>query len=241
MSLPESFCWSKFGVEAGEQATTILHRKDIERAGNDGLFLWGIGNSVGDALRELLERTESPELLLSPMLSAPALHDVHPADVVAWTQAIAINGARFNMPAATLVTSRWTSRKSGRAHFALVCSTPRSLVEEIGRERVDPAYLRNLKSGARLGASQVTAVVGNERPEHPSGRYPVRVRARLVPPFLVRLTAPVFLSTALRRAVSSDPLEAAAMLREMPLAQVAPESPGQLVLADVGAGDTASY
>jgi uncharacterized transporter YbjL len=40
--LPEYFCWTKFGTEAGEVSHAIFGRKEIERRRNGGIFLWGI-------------------------------------------------------------------------------------------------------------------------------------------------------------------------------------------------------
>ena len=36
--LPISFCWSKFGDEAGEESDFIIARKELERVKNDVYF-----------------------------------------------------------------------------------------------------------------------------------------------------------------------------------------------------------
>jgi hypothetical protein len=51
--------------------------------------------------------------------------------------------------------------------------------------------LRNLLTGRSVGASQVTAVVDQMRSAHvPSSTYSVALRARLVPPYLIKLFDP---------------------------------------------------
>ncbi len=85
MPLPEVFCWTRFGTEAGQPIDEILDRKEQERAANSGMFFWGIGNSIGPSLRELLRCTPSPEVLFSPTRSTPRREDVAPPAVVAWT------------------------------------------------------------------------------------------------------------------------------------------------------------
>ena len=77
--LPEAFCWTKFGVEAGEPPLSIFQRKELERRRNGGIFLWGIGQSIGPSLPDLLRVTPSPEVLFSPIRTPAAAHDVSPA------------------------------------------------------------------------------------------------------------------------------------------------------------------
>src|SRR5262245_58116077 len=81
-SLPEVFCWTKFGTEAGERVWSIFRRKEIERRRNDGIFLWGIGHSIRPSLVDLLAVTRSPEVLFSPMKSAPSKQDAAPSALV---------------------------------------------------------------------------------------------------------------------------------------------------------------
>jgi hypothetical protein len=60
------------------------------------------------------------------------------------------------------------------------------------------AELRNLVSGHPVGASQVTAVVERvaDDLETQNGMYVVRLRARLVEPYFVRLVEPIVVSEA---------------------------------------------
>jgi hypothetical protein len=86
-SLPDIFCWTRFGTEAGEDMPRILQRKEVERLAHHGLFYWGIGNSVGRAIRELANLTRDPEVLFSPIIGRPRPVDVAPGQVVRWISA----------------------------------------------------------------------------------------------------------------------------------------------------------
>jgi len=46
--LPNNFCWTRMGVEAGEELDRILFRKEYERKLNGGIFTWGIGSALGE-------------------------------------------------------------------------------------------------------------------------------------------------------------------------------------------------
>src|SRR5258706_6602623 len=104
--LPNLFCWTRFGTEAAEPIEAIISRKEQERISNDGLFLWGIGNAIGPSIAELLERALNPEVLFSPIKSAPKCKDITPAAIAAWTSAVALDGSPFDLPKHSLVTSR---------------------------------------------------------------------------------------------------------------------------------------
>ena len=193
MKLPPAFCWTKFGTEAGEAVSSIFRRKELERSRNSGTFLWGIGNSISPSISELIRVQPRPLLVFSPMLSAAAQADVNPAEVVLWTAALDLAGHAYRLPPYTVVTSGRGSHVFRRSHYALVCSSQASLLGDVARpSRVEPDLLRNLRTGSRLGASQVTAVVqavgeGQDGP----GRYSVAAVAELVYPYMVRLTNPV--------------------------------------------------
>ena len=196
MSLPEWFCWSRFGPEAGQDVHQILSRKEQERVANGGIFFWGIGNAIGPSMRKLLQRTRSPELLLSPIKSRRQPMDATAPAVVAWTSAVALRGEAFRLPACSLITSRYDPLTPKTTHFALVCSTDDPLDMSGSSERVEFAALRNLLSGRPVGASQVTAVVvRGETPETGAAAYPVAIRAKLVYPYFLQLRHPVLLSS----------------------------------------------
>lgn len=220
MPLPSAFCWSKFGIEAGESAASIVQRKEGERSQNRGTFLWGIGNSIRPSLMLLLDSVSQPVVIFTPIRSAPSSRDVRPASVVAWRSARGLDGRPYEMPPHSVVTSSANSR---RHHFALVCNSDRPLVDYTEDLSLDDDNLRNLRTGTRVGSSQVTSVVrvvDHSVPQFP--RYRVAFDARLVPPYLLVLGDPGSVS-ATERAVDSPASERPATLPTelvMPLAKL---------------------
>jgi hypothetical protein len=189
-NLPEVFCWTKFGAEAGELPLSIFQRKELERCRNGGVFLWGIGQSIGPSLPELLRVTSVPEVLFSPIRTSAAARDASPTRVVLWGDAIGYDGRRYKLPEHSLVTSRMDPARPRSGHYALICESKAPILEPEGKGHyLGLEALRNLRSGTSLGASQVTAIVRRIRTTAP-GRveYPIVARARLVYPYLVRLT-----------------------------------------------------
>lgn len=185
--VPRSFVWTKFGSEAGETTPQIIARKEQERLLNGGVFLWGVGNNVGYSIESLVDELE-PEVIFSPIASAPRSVDVAPEAIFVWSVAHSLNGNRFDIPANSIVTSRGFPKK--RFHYALVCHSNEPLQFKYGKENVFSGALRNLVSGRQLGSSQVTSVV--HRTEDTLGRpYPVALRVRLAAPYFVRLSCPV--------------------------------------------------
>ena len=118
--LPDHFCWTRFGTEAGQLVAQILDRKEKERQANQGIFLWGIGNAVGAGITELVRCCSEPEVLFSPIKSAPRAVDVTPESVVAWTAGETLDGDVYRLPDSSLVTSRlpWFCNA---VFYALVC------------------------------------------------------------------------------------------------------------------------
>jgi hypothetical protein len=191
MNLPESFCWTRFGFEAGQSPTSIVARKERERLLNQGLFLWGIGNAVGAGIEQLVRSSAEPMVLFSPIRCAPRVVDVRPSEVVAWSVAHGIDGAAYTLPPGSLVTSR-RDRESKTTHYALVCFAEDPLTQPLSKAELSFPTLTNLVSGKRVGASQVTAVVKRTEPESDAGpRYEVAIWARLVEPYFLRLTHPI--------------------------------------------------
>lgn len=195
MPLPPAFCWSKFGAEAGQPASSILLRKEAERRSDDGVFLWGIGTSMRPSLVGLLEAAPEPIVLFTPMRSRASIRDRSPRVVLRWLSARGLDGRPFTMPPNAVVTSGESARGN---HYALVCGRDRSLLQGDGDELwLDDRMLRNLRSGTRVGASQVTSIVrvidghGVEIP-----RYRVSFQARLLPPYQIVLENPVQLNTS---------------------------------------------
>jgi hypothetical protein len=190
--LPQIFCWTRFGTEAGEPIEQIIERKEAERRANGGVFFWGIGNSVSAGIVELVRRCERPELLFSPITSRPRRADVTPSRIALWTAGEAANGERLLLPPAVRVTSRHDP-SSKRGHYALVCASEQPLaLADLGR--LDFGTLTNLLSGNPVGASQVTAVVSRSDELVAAGKeYLVALRVALCAPYFIRLHEPILL------------------------------------------------
>ena len=183
------------GTEAGETLDGILSRKELERQATGGLFLWGIGNSIGDAVEVLARRVREPEVLFSCTKTQARLIDVTPDRRVVWTGALTMPGHRYQLPRGTRVMGGVVDGRRLPPRYALVCASERPLdVADHGSLRF--SELRNLVSGRPVGASQVTAVVerSDEASETSGTTYVVRIRARLIEPYFVRLTDPVVVS-----------------------------------------------
>ncbi|MBZ5671051.1 MAG: hypothetical protein LAO04_15150 [Acidobacteriia bacterium] len=195
MSLPECFCWSRFGTEAGQPIEEILDRKEQERVANGGMFFWGIGNALGPSMRELLRRTRDPEVLFSPMKSAPRAEDVAPPAVVAWTSAETLNGDFYPLPNCSLVTSGHDPLAPKGTHYALVCFSDNPLVTSPPEKKIALTELRNLLTGRPIAASQTTAVVERQATDRlDTPMYEIAIRARLVHPYFLTLRDPLLLS-----------------------------------------------
>lgn len=193
-SLPAAFCWTRYGTEAGETIDAILRRKEGERLANGGLFLWGIGNSVGAALECLAQETDVPEVLFSPIRTKPRAIDVGPSRVVAWMTAEHPDGSRHALPRTMMVKGRATVGGKLAAHYALVCRSTDRLIPVEGGEVHLPSLV-NLGSGRPVGASQVTAVVRRSADDGSGPVYPITLRAQLVFPYCIRLRDPVDVSS----------------------------------------------
>lgn len=195
MGLPQYFCWSRFGTEAGQSIEDILLRKEQERIANGGVFLWGIGSALRPSMQELLRRTKDPEVLFSPIKSVARAKDTEPAAVAAWTSAETYEGAPFMLPERSLVTSRYDPESSKKTHYALVCFSKIPLKISISTERISSRSLVNLISARPVGASQVTAVVQcklTDIAKDPD--YHVSMRVRLAYPYFLSLSNPLLLS-----------------------------------------------
>jgi hypothetical protein len=186
LSLPSAFCWSRFGTEAGEGIDSILKRKESERRANDGLFLWGIGNSVAPGLQQLITEDADPEVLFSPIRSRPRQLDISPPHRFRWSAGETLAGERFEIPETIKVTSGAADPASTR-HYALVCAAEQPL-QLADHGSVNFNQLRNISSGRSLGASQVTAIVRHSS-EQPTiaNDYLIALRAKLVFPYFLRL------------------------------------------------------
>jgi hypothetical protein len=190
--LPESFCWSRFGTEAGETVDRILERKEVERSRNKGVFLWGIGSAIGPSVKELLRIQTAPEVVFSPISSRPRLVDVSPAETVAWMAARDLEGRSVSLPPWSKVTSRAPTGPRPPRHYALVCHSEVNLRLDPSPSFLRMGELQNLRTNNKVGASQVTAVVRyavSRKAEGPA--YAIALRVRLVAPFFVVLADPL--------------------------------------------------
>lgn len=165
----------------------IVHSKERQRLESGGVFLWGIGSSVGPSIRELAATTPEPMVVFTCMRARPAMRDIDPLGVGHWTTAVGLDGEPYEMPAGAQVTSGIHNAQPPRHHWALVCESAVPL-DIAPQGWLDDAQLRNLRTGSKAGARQVTSVVrrvSNGKPQH---RYRVLFTARLAPPFQLTLS-----------------------------------------------------
>lgn len=194
MILPDAFCWTRFGVEAGQNIATIFARKEIERRCNNGVFLWGIGNSILPSVPLLLRAAHEPKAVFSPIRSRPRDLDVAPGAVAVWTRARTFGNASWSLPIHSLVTSH-AGRAMGR-HYALVCQSEYPLRPENDGPLLRMSELTNLRSDRPVGPSQVTAIVRHRAHQDSSGpEYRAAMIIDLVSPYVVALEAPVIVPT----------------------------------------------
>lgn len=196
--LPRNFCWTKMGAESGEQLQLIIRRKEWERSLGNGLFFWGIGQSLGGNADLAMRTGETLKVLFSPMISKAKAIDSAPNETVVWSTFVDAYGEEHPLPEHILVTSRSTlpSGRRKEFHYALVCRSHNSLVTS-GQLSVDPTSICNFATNKPLGASQVTAIVRNNTERQAVGGkvYPVSFFAELVQPYFVRLSSPRVLSS----------------------------------------------
>ncbi len=171
----------------------ILTRKEEERVLNGGVFLWGIGSAIGPSMRQLIRIEAKPEVVFSPIRSVPRKEDTTPDQVVVWTAGRTMGGQRYELPAGSVVTSRFTLGARRTTHYALVCASSAALKIASEGEAVAFGRLRNLITNRPVGASQVTAIV--QQADHDLGpsepSYPVAIRTQLVFPYFIKLLDPV--------------------------------------------------
>ncbi len=220
MPLPDIFVWTRFGTEAGQSIEDIIARKERERQQNNGVFLWGIGNSIGRSLPSLLRSHSMPVVAFSPIKSKPRAVDVEPGQVAIWHQATTTNGEHYSLPAGSMVTSRYVPGRN--KHFALVCRSDRPLLIETGYEALNMNGLVNAKSGTRIGFSQVTAVVKKrEEPSTIEQEYNVAMCCQLEHPFVITLQEPEILPASDWVELDNDFLrETARTVRERTVVQI---------------------
>lgn len=190
MQIPDYFCWTRFGTETGEKIDSILNRKEGERIKNNGIFLWGIGNAIGPSIKKLIKLTREPDVIFSPIKSKPKQIDAKPLTKVIWKSGITINGERYIVPKHSIVTSRLNSRGF---HYALVCYAENKLEIANMDGRIYSENLQNILTGNKVGASQVTAVVKNDKNgnQETKNTYNIAFKAKLVYPYFIKLSEPL--------------------------------------------------
>jgi hypothetical protein len=190
--LPNQFCWTRYGTEAAQTIDQILQRKEEERKANGGIFFWGIGNAIAPSMKRLLELEQEPQVVFSPIKGKPRKVDVQPSAVAVWTAARCLQGKPFRLPPAAIITSRYDESSPRQHHFALVCYSSEPLKIDDAKTFVQLSKMRNLRTGALIGASQTTAVVSLAPEDIRCEReYPISFRFRLAPPYLIELAGPV--------------------------------------------------
>jgi hypothetical protein len=193
MNLPNAFCWTKMGDESGEPLSTILYRKELERSLGKGLFMWGIGNPLGQGLWTLVDRINKPIILFSKMKSKAKVIDSLPKKVVIWTSYLDSFGDIMPLPEHVLLTSRGsTSHTLKNKHYALVCHKNKKIGQE-DWEKIKVSGFKNINSEKKkIGYSQVTAIIERNGSSHDENtEYQIMFSANLVNPYFIRLIDPV--------------------------------------------------
>lgn len=188
-------------AEGGQSLSEIIRRKELERGAGDGVFYWGVGNSLGEKCSALVSG-EVNKVLFSKMLSAPKKIDVRPDAVAFWLKYRDRAGIVGDVPPHVVVLSRAHSDSGMKKyHFALVCSSRAPLM--LGKHGVlNTSNFRNYgSSNPRIGQSQLTTIL--ERHETltrdfpvPGTVYEINLSADLVKPFFVTLIDPIVLTPA---------------------------------------------
>jgi len=114
------FVWTKMQAEGGQSLASILEIKEAERQAGDGVFWWGVGNSLGSAVRKAATDSGGTlPVLFSQMRSPPKKADTHPSGVCIWNTWKGPDGKEHEIPNHVLEWSRGTLDK--KSHYALVC------------------------------------------------------------------------------------------------------------------------
>ena len=184
------FVCTKIGAEAGEGIAGILARKEAERVAGKSIFWWGIGTSLGPALRDEARRAGGTiPIVFCEMLGSAQSHDAAPASVVQWLRWRDWANAESDVPSFVKVTSRGEDRKGRRKdkHYALICQSLNKIELNATGQLFDPRNCRTL-GGKVPGDSQNTALLdGSFAQSHPNGRYRIAFVANLVSPWQATL------------------------------------------------------
>lgn len=193
------FVWTKMQAESGQKLPTIISLKESERATGNGLFWWGVGNSLGKAVDQFAAQADGTlPILFSVMKAHPQKKDTEPEKVFLWTEWEDRSGQIHAVPPHVLEWSRGAANK--KTHYALVCHSNIPLA--IGDHGAfDPSRCCHTPLGKRPADQIVTTLLEDDPDaDHSSGAYHLGFRASLVRPWAVKLVRP--------RAVSPEAIRA---------------------------------
>lgn len=223
-------------AEAGQALDAIVARKELERQAGEGLFLWGVGSAPSRAIRPLAQLGQRIPVVFSKMRSKPKAADVAPSGVVVWRRYIDKHGGVRPLPAHCIVTSRADSARGPKqAHYALMCWSDAPLMLRSGIEFNVASYRNAGPTGARVGASQVTALLEAGLPAGNKPGYEINMVAELIESYWVRLADPVEVSrdgqAALAHACDSSLADWRDLARKLRgIGDDAPSRPAELML-----------
>ncbi|MDF1671346.1 MAG: hypothetical protein P1U83_17220 [Roseovarius sp.] len=184
-------CWTRMQTEAGQPLAKIVHRKNLERQGNGGLFFWGVGNPPAQATRSIAAIRDSIKVVFSKMKSKPKKVDTQPSQTFVWRTYIDTSGAERHLPDNTLVTSRGSQRgKPKKVHYALMCHSESSLELGAGKPFVPSNYRNFTPTAGQVGNSQVTALLQQVADKTEPEGYYEDITANLTGSFWVKLSDP---------------------------------------------------
>jgi hypothetical protein len=203
----ELVCWTRMQAEGGQILWDIIARKELERRAGRGLFFWGVGNAPGTTVSSLSRERRQVPVVFSIMKSKPKLVDLAPKRTFLWRRYVDALGRKRSLPPHVLITSRGDSvRGVKKAHYALVCWSDAALRLHHG-EPFDPGAYRNAGgNGARVGASQVTALLRRVSQPSQAAAYEANMRAWLINGYWVRLEDPLELAPDRLAALSTYPI-----------------------------------
>lgn len=188
----EYVCWSRMQAEAGQSLESIIARKEIERCAGKGVFFWGVGNPPAVITRVLARARIPVKVIFSIMKSRPKAIDVSPSRTLVWRRYIDIQGVVRPLPSHVLVTSRGNSASGAkRSHYALMCRSDEPIILRRGEPFYSTAFRNAGGTGARVGASQVTALLRRVGENFGKADYETNVTAWLTDSYWIRLVDPI--------------------------------------------------
>jgi len=120
LNYPKIFCITKVGIESGESRSSIIERKDKEREQNDGIFFWGIGNSLGEKFWDFIESTKNPSIIFLSMKAKAKDIDINPTRTFIWTKYINRKNQIIELPETIKIINRQSKLKMWKALINIV-------------------------------------------------------------------------------------------------------------------------